>query len=239
MERKVRLLGERFDLEDLPELFTLPSLRILTEGEDYFLQASSLDSLDDSAAVLKEARNLIRIVNGIMAVRRAGYRPVQVGDQVHDTSDEGGVRVSVHLSDTIVARAKTKVTMTTIGAGGALRTNPDQRPEEHLRRALGSEAVRKVLGLMSEPPLDWVNLYKVLELIEDAEGTSVAVKGWCSNKARSRFRHTANSAAAAGDLARHATETTRPPQDPMTLQEGRDFIRQLVRHWLDAGQGSA
>jgi len=77
-------------------------------------------------------------------------------------------------------------------------------------------------------------LYVILEILERASGGSraLAEKKWKPRKDFRRFRRTANSSSILGDDARHGTEITAPPRDPMGLEEGQAFIRELVTSWL-------
>jgi len=45
---------------------------------------------------------------------------------------------------------------------------------------------------------------------------------------RDRFRRTANTAEVGGVTARHALDKFEPPTNPMTLDEGYKFIRQIL-----------
>ena len=81
--------------------------------------------------------------------------------------------------------------------------------------------------------LDWVDLYRIYEVIESDMGRSVILaKRWATNADIKLFKHTANSVAATGDQARHGKETSTPPVKPLTLSEARALVDTLLRAWL-------
>ena len=58
--------------------------------------------------------------------------------------------------------------------------------------------------------------------------------GWTTTKQISRFRHTMNSVAALGDVARHGVEPTTLPTDPMSISGARAFATRLLVQWLSS-----
>ena len=94
--------------------------------------------------------------------------------------------------------------------------------------------VRQILRLVGSTDESFRQLYVILEILERASGGSraLAEKKWKPRKDFRRFRRTANSSSILGDDARHGTEITAPPRDPMGLEEGQAFIRELVTSWL-------
>ena len=62
-----------------------------------------------------------------------------------------------------------------------------------------------VLRIVSRGPLDWVNLYRILEIIAANVGGlgAVASNGWATEQSLKLFTPTANSPDAVGLSARH------------------------------------
>jgi hypothetical protein len=58
---KVRLAGERSEIEDLRQLVDLPEFRISDENNEYFLDSESFNGLTDAGAVRELAERLIRV----------------------------------------------------------------------------------------------------------------------------------------------------------------------------------
>jgi hypothetical protein len=106
--------------------------------------------------------------------------------------------------------------------------------------ALKEEKVAKVFRLLCNDPLDWVALYRILEVVEEDVGGlgNIVGQGWASSRSLSRFKHTANSPSTTGDEARHGKEQTQPPAKPMTIAEARALIETVVHNWLSAKQTS-
>jgi hypothetical protein len=71
---------------------------------------------------------------------------------------------------------------------------------------------------------NWVNLYRIFEIIEGDMSQKISDKGWESTKNRELFKHTANSPTVLGDLARHGWSKQMPPKSPMELSEARAMI---------------
>jgi len=80
----------------------------------------------------------------------------------------------------------------------------------------------------------WANRYKACEVVEDYAGGAKAMfqNGWCSRSSWERFRRTANHQEAIGRFSRHARSHAKPPEDPMTVAEARQFAAELVNSWI-------
>lgn len=52
---RVLLQGERFDLEELPKLFTDPVGRVIEDGDSFYLEASQFEGLENVAAAQRGA----------------------------------------------------------------------------------------------------------------------------------------------------------------------------------------
>jgi hypothetical protein len=81
---------------------------------------------------------------------------------------------------------------------------------------------------------DWINLYKVYEVVrDDVGGKHVLVRnGWATADDIRRFTETAQSPQLLGDAARHAGRKRPPPPDPMTLDGAKALIGAMVRSWV-------
>jgi hypothetical protein len=88
----------------------------------------------------------------------------------------------------------------------------------------------KVLRLLGGYPHDWINLYKVFEIVEKEVGEDI-VHNWITRKKAKLFTRAANSVGAIGDDCRHGTEQTEPPQNPMSIVEARDLIKIILNYW--------
>lgn len=94
-------------------------------------------------------------------------------------------------------------------------------------------SVTNAIRLLGTREGDWVNLYKVLEIVKGDVGRKIIDNGWASKKILDRFTNTANTSNAIGDDARHAADKFQPPAVPMTLPEARALIASVVMRWVE------
>lgn len=106
---------------------------------------------------------------------------------------------------------------------------PQYRSDRWLELAERDPDVAEALATFDRPH-DWVNLYRVLEIIE--RRAVLVGSGWASGNEVGRFRRTANHPQAAGLDARHARSNAEPPARPMTPEEGVELVRRIVVGWL-------
>lgn len=82
----------------------------------------------------------------------------------------------------------------------------------------------------SENPYTWVNLYRILEVIDSDK--DVVDNGWSNRTEKNRFTHTADNPGASGKDARHGFRKYDPPRNPMTLDEAKEFICNIFDKWI-------
>jgi hypothetical protein len=103
----------------------------------------------------------------------------------------------------------------------------------------GDSNIEEALHYLGADGNVWSNLYKASEIVEDSIGGDSRLlfeNGWCSRSEWRRFRRTANHQEAIGHFSRHARERSEPPPDPMTVNEAKAFVIELVRAWVGAQQ---
>jgi hypothetical protein len=244
---RVRLKGESQDLADLAALFTSPTLRVVQEGEEFFLESASFEPLDDSATVHSEAQRIMPRLNGAARLRERSFRNVATDVHVIELTDEGGRRKAIVTGGGITPRGQVRhrvIAAPTLQVGARLfgpgivreeekpsAPEPGSLDTDRWIELSGRDAdVAEVLSLSSIRPPDWVNLYKVLKIIQGR--ADVVGSGWASREALDRFTRTANHPVAAGRSARHARSNVQPPPKPMTLEEGDEFISRVLVGWL-------
>ena len=100
--------------------------------------------------------------------------------------------------------------------------------------ALRCDAVAKIFEILSGGVLDWVNLYRIFEIVADDLGglESIDASGWVTKASMKLFKHTANSPSALGLEARHGASRTQPPIHPMSISEARALVNSIVHAWL-------
>ena len=223
---QIKLTGDQFDLEDLPCWFSDPALRVIEQEGRYYLTSSDFDAMEDSSAIWTHAHVLLEHMQGAAKLYRTNFQRIGLGVMI--SGFQGCHHSLVHIAERIVFRDK---------ASGVVTINGKEIPEIYPHKdwatlAQHDEAVARALQLWGNGPMDWVNLYRMFEVVESDVGGQMYQAGWVTKKEIGRFTGTANSMKAIGDDARHAKPNLQPPSKPVTLEEARELIAHLVREWL-------
>ncbi len=227
----VRLKGEKFDLEDFPSLLRSPELTVIEENGSYYLKSSDFDSLSSADEVRERAITIIKMLNDAVKFEIHNFRGVSE-DGVTLIEDDGIRHHHVYIKGSITARSKTSANLTATTSKGTQQIAP--RPsnvESLLNLAKDDKAVADALHFFRENT--WINLYKVYEIIKDDVGKKDVIirNGWLTKNELNRFTRTAQSRAALGDAARHASNKPPPPQ-PMPFHEAESLIRGVLLSWF-------
>jgi len=230
----VRLEGEKFDLEDLPSLLGSPENTVIEEDGSYYLKSSQFKSLGSADEVREHAIDMIKKLNGVVKLHIPSFRGVSEAGVT--MIEEGGRRHHyVYLEGSIKLRSKVSANLTVTKTDDKPQTAPPHsNVESWIRLAKTDKAVADALHFFREDT--WISLYKVYEIIsDDVGGQQVITKnGWATNQKLSRFTQTAQSKAALGDLARHAANKFKPPSQPMTIEDARSLLREIILNWLSS-----
>ena len=232
MEWSVIITGDRYDLEYLCKCLDSPELCITQQGQDFILESTDFNSLTDAKDVKNKASEILALVNGAAKLDLGVRKPLSVAHVVK-VKDDGNREVFVEVSDTIIMRDR--VTVSVVGADGTVREiRQVSLIPNWVADAQRDENVAKVLRLFGIGHRNWVNLYRIYELVENDIGgiSNIVKKGWATRKAIERFNHTANSPGAIGNESRHGKQTSQPPKDPMTLSEAKSLVETILHNWL-------
>lgn len=218
------LVGNDVDLEQLASLFEEGPVRVARVDGKFWMQSDTIPADETHEAARAEAEILLKTVNGLAVLASAGTGLAALGTMIQE--DAAGRRHIVVVPGP--ATLKVRMLPAKVEVGGVV-----QRPkqERFLGLALGNPEIDHVLRMYGSRHLDWRDLYAILEVVEKNLGMTVAKKGWASSSERDRFRQTANSRKAIGDLARHG-EIFEAPKSPMTLAEARHLGDYIVDRWL-------
>jgi len=107
-------------------------------------------------------------------------------------------------------------------ANGTTREfRPADTMKEWIPIAQSHNEVAKVFTILAKGLLEWVDLYRILEIVKkDAGGIdAIAAAGWATKKSIERLKHTSNSPDAIGLDARHGVQDNQPPTRPMAISE--------------------
>jgi len=230
----VRLQGERFDLDDLPPLVCSPEHTVIEEDGSYYLKSSDFDSLRSADEVRERALAIVEMLNGAMKLHVPDFRGVNEAG-VTLIEEDGRRHHYVYLESSITLRSKVSANITATGSDGTPQVAP---PPSNVESCIGlaktDKAVADALHFFRDST--WTSLYKVYEIIREdvVDEKSIIGNGWATKQALSRFRQTAQSKAAVGDLARHAASGFTPPSQPMAIEEAQTLVRVIILGWLSS-----
>ena len=227
----VRLKGERFDLEDFPKLLCSPEVRVVEENGSFYLESSEFNSLTLAEEVRERGRALIKLINGVSKFNRNNFLDISE-DGVTRLEDDGKRHSYVFLEGTAKIRTKVSAQLTVIAADGSEKVSTQPSALESLLEvAQKYNVVADALSFYREDT--WSSLYKAYEIIRDDVGDKIIKNGWSVSDI-SRFTQTAQSRAALGDSARHASKKYKPPAQPTTLLEARALIKAILSRWVSS-----
>jgi hypothetical protein len=226
---KAWLDGDDIDLEALADLLPAGDIRVGRDGDGFYLTAVEIDNRPAGVPFYEAAPAVLQRVNGLGRVMNTSYRPVQLSGQYQ----EGDRRhLVVHAP---CAEARAEAMPPAILIDGQPVASPPSPGPEYAATASGDTDVAETLAIFGQPtPPNWVELYKVYEIIEHTgllKAATIAA-GISENQFR-LFTRTACHPDAAGPDARHGRSRQDPPKNPMPIAEARSLISALVRAWMD------
>ena len=185
---------------------------IKDKAEEYILYLTAV------ANILLEARGSI-IIGGIESISPDGKRNIYVIPK--------GVEV--------VAKVGFPTIKITHADGTIEESHIGDNAKKYFDLGTSNDGIAKVYRLIALKGDDWVNLYRIFELIRDDVGGESEIKalGWASGNKIDLFRGAANHPGVSGDDARHGVLASPPPSRSMDLPQARTFIKGLVHAWLE------
>jgi len=228
----IELGGERFDLQELLRLRSPSNIEVFEEADRFYLRSPEFKSYTEARAVLDRANEIVNILNGIAQLEIQNWENIRVAGVARE--EPTGTRTQFLFAESIRGRSRMSGNLTITRADGSVESTRDNAVEAFAELAIKDASVTRALRLFGSGTHDWVNLYRIYEIIEsDMGGLSAMINlSWISKSRVSNFKHTANSVSAAGDEARHGEERTIPPPSPMPLTEAESFIVHLLKNWL-------
>lgn len=233
MSWKLRITGPQHELHELSQSLCNESFAVSRdEYGQYYLACSRFDKCKTSNEVLEIAVEILGILNGATKLALGGNLGFTESGVLEQRPD-GTQTFYMHVSDTIHVRESFVLSVVDSEGNVIEEHRPADPIPIWLQASLDNDALGKVFRLFGQQH-DWVNLYKIFEVIESDVGgvNKIAENGWSTKTQVKTFKHTANSPNAVGDDARHGKEHTEPPKSPMLLSEARVLVETLVHHWL-------
>jgi hypothetical protein len=226
------LKGDKADLEYLCKLSS-QRWRMIEQGGRYYLESADLDSSMDARDVLENASGTLDVMNGLA---RLVYRNFE-GSKVSGISrvEKNGKPPTQFIMPSGIRSAARFGTVTIIEPSGQ---EPSQRPSipgaKWIEIAEKDRLAARALALYGGRAHNWVNLYMVLEVVEDDVGGEKGLIGkrWAQKGKIKLFKRTADNFLSLGYEARHATEKYEAPNKPISLGDAESLIRNILERWL-------
>jgi len=240
MTWRVQISGEKVDLDALANAFNNDDHRLFNDENQYFLESKKFENASGSNEVLTMANDLLGVLSGIARLEFGAIEPFKPGHVLRVRPD--GRKDFFLPTDALHFRVKLGKVKFIISGGRETNVENADPARSWASIAYKDEAVSKALRLFGKDANNWEGLYRLLEVIEADVGETggIVAAGWATKRSLIRFKRTANSPSATGDLARHGKERTQPPKNPMTLPEAGDLIEVILHGWLRSkGNGSA
>jgi hypothetical protein len=235
---QVQLQGSASDLEHLARNFTTAALEVAwSTGEGAFLlRAASFAACPSPDALFAEAIKIATVLSGVLRLVRGSHETLRVG-MAYRTNPQGNRDIAVQSQGLHMRITGGDPTVTITGASGAVI--PPPLPARTLRiakLAFTDAAVEKAIRMLATDSTTWVGLYRIFEVIAgDVGGVRKLVRRkWTPLTQITRFQHSANLVAVAGEQARHGTEASAPLERPMLIDEAAAFVNYILQAWLAA-----
>lgn len=229
---RLPIRGDSSVLAALVEDLIESSLAIRQDKHGFHIASDLFDALDDAKAVKDAGDELVARLNGITRLTLQSRCPIECAG-VARVRDDGILDQWVFPEPAVayasVGRATVLVNGVSVSAGRR------SRAQRWMALAAIHDGAARVLRLLGNE-LDWIAIYKIIEIVTAGCGgdDGVAGRGWASKAKLKLLKHTANSVGAVGDDARHGTDNSTPPRNPMPIGTARTLTRTLAEKWLDS-----
>ena len=233
MKWQVELVGDDSNLAELSKSFNSEKQKLFKEGGHYFFSSSDFNEIADADIVRRKSEVLIGFINGGSKLIEEFKKPIIVGN-IEWLDDKGKRNTYVYPGGAVLTTGFLRPTLIIDGKEQESFIFNDLAKWVSLAKQ--DVNVAKVLNYLQTGSKDVVTLYKIFEIIRDDVGGQefIANNGWSTLEEIKSFRGTANNPDVIGDKARHGFVGKHPlPKNPMSLDELKLFIRNLVKRWLE------
>lgn len=230
MAWRVVLSGNRAVLKKLSDSRAHPEWRVEEDQGDFLLQSSHIQEADSFHAVQPLVHSLLEQINGALVAADIRHKPLTA--DIQQIGPNGKRTLFGRAS--LTGRVSVWANVTVRRANGTIeRESLGDVVWRWVKTGEADAEASRVLRLLAKGN-DWVNLYRVYEIIRtDVGGDKRIVQhGWATGKGLELFRRTAQHPQAIGDDARHGVSRGQPPAKPMTPKTARSLVRGLCRRWL-------
>jgi hypothetical protein len=229
MKWLVLLDVKKSDFDNLSNLLrSSDEFSLMAENGEYYLTSSRWESLTNHSAVYLEATKPLQDISAIARIHFTRF-PLLKPDIICEVDEEGKRKRWVALSATINVGSSCSVSIQLEGGQDIIR---NLEFESWRKLAEEDEIVKNVFRQITDFEHNWINLYKVYEIV-NKDARKKKIEQWITKDKISQFTRTANSQSAIGDDARHGVDKHAPPKEPMSLSEADALIMNLLQQWLE------
>lgn len=239
---QVEAQGCESDLEHLARHLISTPFRILKNEHDgkFVYESDSFMECQTSEDVLKHADDELSILSGVLkSTHNPSSKPLYSGAVYQCGASGKSIIIHGKVAELHLRAWMGEITSTDIDIEGNINTNlaPSLRMVTITKLSARDASVAKVMRLLAaQNHKTWVDMYRIHEVILNDIGGEKEMKkldwGLGLLKDLKRFKHTANSVAAAGDSARHGKEIAQAPKHPMSIDEADAFLNNFLQAWL-------
>ncbi|MGD1712346.1 hypothetical protein [Dapis sp. BLCC M172] len=237
MKYRILLRITGFQFLDLSKfLSSCNEYSLIEEDGRYYLVHSSFELMNSLEQVYKWGQDNLENISGLAMLYFSGF-PVLQPDVVCEIDETGKQTCEHNLKAhcNIVDPIRLLIDVEIQGKGQYLPF--EYHVQDLLLLTKEDEQVKKVIHLLTSYEHDFINLYKIYDIIKDEVGgkKSKKIEGWVTREkfSVSDFTQTANHPDAIGYEARHGSNKQQPPKNPMSLSEAQNFIFNVIKKWLD------
>ena len=227
MKWLVLLDVKKSDFDNLSNLLrSSDEFSLITDNSEYYLTSSHWESLTNTSDVYWEATKRLQHISAVARIQFTDF-PLLKPDIICQV-DEEGKRQRWRAGSATLTRRPASFSIKLEGGQDII---PILEFESWMKLAEEDEIVKNVFRQITDFEHNWINLYKVYEIV-NKDASKKKIEQWITKDKISQFTHTANSQSAIGDDARHGVDKQAPPKEPMSLYEADALIMTLLQKWL-------
>ncbi len=231
MKWAVRLIVDKYDIKELKKMMKPPKTDINKVDNNYFFISNEFNKMNNSEEILKTAEEHIIYIKSLFKIYNDKNLEISV-DMVVNLENPKNKVYYLFVKDYGTVTDKVKIGSINKHEKLIRQDNiQDDEIKEAFQLTFEDEEIQKILKLVDHQGLDdWSNLYKIFEIIES--NVEPIKLGCITKKEINRFKHTANHPKAIGNDARHGYMKSKPPENPMKLEEAKRLIKDLIKRWI-------
>jgi len=220
--RKIKLVGNDLSLNILERIFNYDDLTVFSENhcnQKMFYMKSTLFENLDKKELMETGNSLLKKVNSICCFVKDNYIPIKMEDVFIGERGYMNFEEKIEVVDDLC-----------IIENGKEKDLDENVIFEICSKVKNDQKLNDILILLLEKGTNWVNLYRILDILNN-EG--LVARGWITDKDLKLLKRTANSPGAIGDEARHGHRPEDiPPPEPMPINMAQILIKNIIWHYI-------